>query len=435
MLSLNKESYWFYLEPYAYVSIKRDSLFLYNTLDGAILENKAPEILELVERMQSNDNLLVVKLEKDFIDQNSSVSHFVADVRRAFMGDLVDTALSPKKPVQMMPLLNIQQDIEKTDRIPNLDIGRDIMKYLHEITIHVNGECTLDCAMCNSAYKQFLCCYKNSSNHNELKVTIIERIISVAKGVGVSKINIIGGNIFLYPGFDKLVELLETIPAQKNFYTHYRNLPDQQEITRLLNSESFVLNLLVNFQVKEKELDFAVGQVKNIPALKTKFNFIVESGKDIEAAQQLIDRYRIEEYTYKPHFNGGNLEFLRENVFITQEKILASRHSMKDIFKKQKVNLFDFGHMVILNNGDIHTNIDAEKIGNITETTLHEAVYKEMTGGRNWRRTREDVEPCKQCHYNLLCPSISNYELILGRNNLCDIMDKNVASGTLHFVA
>lgn len=38
-----------------------------------------------------------------------------------------------------------------------------------------------------------------------------------------------------------------------------------------------------------------------------------------------------------------------------------------------------------------------------------------------WFRVRNQVQPCRTCVYEVLCPPLSNYEYALHRNNLCHI--------------
>lgn len=47
-------------------------------------------------------------------------------------------------------------------------------------------------------------------------------------------------------------------------------------------------------------------------------------------------------------------------------------------------------------------------------------IYREMIEGHSWLRIRNQ-EPCCSCIYQWFCPSPSNYELAIGRSNLCHI--------------
>lgn len=41
----------------------------------------------------------------------------------------------------------------------------------------------------------------------------------------------------------------------------------------------------------------------------------------------------------------------------------------------------------------------------------------------NWRKTRLQLSPCDKCIYCFICPPPSNYEIVVGKNNLCNLYD------------
>jgi pseudo-rSAM protein len=71
-------------------------------------------------------------------------------------------------------------------------------------------------------------------------------------------------------------------------------------------------------------------------------------------------------------------------------------------------------------NGDTYANINYPSLGNIATHSIHEMLYKEMNEGKSWFRIR-DQAPCNNCVYQWLCPSPSNYEMAIGRPNLCHV--------------
>lgn len=123
-----------------------------------------------------------------------------------------------------------------------------------------------------------------------------------------------------------------------------------------------------------------------------------------------------------PIYNGNNKDFFRENVFITQSDIDATFLDMNQVFKNQTLNNFFFSHLILLPNGNVHTNLNTETIGNVYQEALIEMIYpilKDKTG--DWFLLRSKVAPCNKCIYNFLCPPPSNYNFILKCNNLCTI--------------
>lgn len=90
---------------------------------------------------------------------------------------------------------------------------------------------------------------------------------------------------------------------------------------------------------------------------------------------------------------------------------------------KNGINFQQFvnGKLTIYPSGEVYANVNCSVLGNIQDSSLKELLYKEITEGNAWLRIRGNEKPCNQCVNRDLCPSISNYELVIGKNNLCNI--------------
>jgi pseudo-rSAM protein len=154
--------------------------------------------------------------------------------------------------------------------------------------------------------------------------------------------------------------------------------------------------------------------------LSLEFVFNVTSSGDCQQVEQLIEQYQIEKYSLKPKYTGENIVFFRENVFLAKEDILSTSMSIKDFFSKQSINMHDFGKINIMPNGDAYANVKHPALGNIYVHSIHEIVQKELDEGRSWLRIRNQA-PCNTCIYQWLCPSPSDYEIAIGRPNLCHV--------------
>ena len=93
----------------------------------------------------------------------------------------------------------------------------------------------------------------------------------------------------------------------------------------------------------------------------------------------------------------------------------------QQIFTRQVMNENFFGKLTIMPNGDVYANVNVKVLGNLKSNSLNELVYKEMSQKESWFLKREN-QPCCDCVYKLLCPSPSNYELAIGKMNLCTIL-------------
>ena len=91
--------------------------------------------------------------------------------------------------------------------------------------------------------------------------------------------------------------------------------------------------------------------------------------------------------------------------------------SKRDIFIRQTLNISYFGKLYIEPDGKVYANLDNAPLGMIDDSP-HDLVYKELTEGHSWLHIR-DQEPCRECVYQWLCPSPSNYERVIGKPDLC----------------
>lgn len=133
-----------------------------------------------------------------------------------------------------------------------------------------------------------------------------------------------------------------------------------------------------------------------------------------------MKQHKIKKYNFRPKYTGNNINFFEENIYLTKDDILSTSISIKDIFSNQSINIYDFGKINIMPNGDAYANINHPSLGNIYTHSIHEIVSKEIEEGKSWFRVRNQ-EPCCNCIYQWLCPSPSNLEIEIGRPNLCHV--------------
>ena len=89
---------------------------------------------------------------------------------------------------------------------------------------------------------------------------------------------------------------------------------------------------------------------------------------------------------------------------------------------QRTMNLYDFGKITILPNGDVYANLNHPSLGNIHVNNIQEILHKEVEEGKSWFRVRNQA-PCTDCVYQWICPSPSNYEIAIGRSNLCHVKE------------
>ena len=135
--------------------------------------------------------------------------------------------------------------------------------------------------------------------------------------------------------------------------------------------------------------------------------------------------YKIENSSFSPFFNGDNLKFFKENVFLDKADVFDNKPELKDIYANQIINKQQFGRLTILNNESMYANVNEKKLGILGKDSIYDVIYSEIKSVTNWRKVRKNIEPCKNCIYECLCPPVSNYEFVIGKNNLCNIWNSN----------
>jgi len=84
------------------------------------------------------------------------------------------------------------------------------------------------------------------------------------------------------------------------------------------------------------------------------------------------------------------------------------------------MNKHDFGKLHIMPDGNVYANVNHPVLGNIYADGINKIVRKEIEEGISWFRIRNQA-PCNDCIYQWLCPPPSNYEIAIGRTNLCHV--------------
>ena len=426
------EENWLFLYPYVHLNIKKNRAIIYNTLNGALLEynhkpgsqrNGDPELFKLLKKLADDKNLYVIKVIRS--QQSAGLNQFITDLRKTFSGDYMHTALSTKKPVQLKPRLRLQKSFQAMtfkSRLPLL-LFDEIGQFLNEISLYINDECTQACHLCRDAFKQFPFCTADPQRKKRERITVedIDKLLKQAALTNLYKINVLGGNILLHPQLPQIVERLNTTNIKKDYYLSYLNAATAPAQLKVIgNSDLNTLNILVHFPFIKETFKRAIAGTRDLHCAVT-FHFAIENDGDVQLIDRLISAYQLEEFEYKPLYNGTNIAFFKENLFINREDISQSIPSQKDIYARMTLNTLDFKKLTLLSDKTAYANLNHKKIGTFGKDSVTELIGHELSRGTSWLRVRKHVTPCKGCVYNALCPPITNYEYAIGKYNLCHV--------------
>lgn len=377
--------YWFTIEPFVFVGITNKHALLYNTLDGATIESGKTEVINLLRKTLQKENNGVVALASESY-HNEDINAFIRELREKYMGDVIDMALSNGKPVQLLPYFNYLDRDELYKKI-NFFPYEDVLENLFEININVNN------------------------------ITDVAKLIEFLQSIPrTTKFNILG-NILEVNNYCKLLSFLDQKSSAKYILCSYMNVVNLQPDFN--NNFSYVISVV--FPLDKERWDYSRQLLIN-QTLPFEYVFDISSTNEYEQAEQLIEQFEIDNYRFNPIYTGNNMQFFEENVYLTKEDILSTSISMKDIFAHQSMNIYEYGKINIMPNGEVYANTNYPPLGNIHTHSILKIIYKEMEEGKSWFRLRNQ-SPCNDCVYQWLCPSPSNYEIAIGRPNLCHVKD------------
>lgn len=384
----NIPDYWFTIEPYVFMDIKNKHALLYNTLDGATIESTHDDIIEILRETLQEENCGVALLTNEQYQQRE-VNRFICELREKFMGDVIEVSLSDGKPVQILPFYNYSKEQELYKK-NNFSSYKNILEKLFEISLHIDA--TID----------------------------ITKLISFLATLPKNLTFNIVGNLEKVPNYGELFSYLDHCSSPKNLLCSYKNVIALQPIFE----NNFSYQISVSFPIDMERWNHAM-EILLIQTLPVEFVFEISSEDDIQQSERFVEKYQIDKYKLKPIYTGNNIRFFKEEVFLSKEDILSTPMTMKDFFARQAVNLYDFGKITILPNGDAYANLNHPLLGNIYTNNIHEILHKEVEEGKSWLRVR-DQAPCSDCVYQWICPSPSNYEIAIGRSNLCHIKNDGI---------
>jgi pseudo-rSAM protein len=401
----------FLLYPHIYCSENSDNgLLLYNTQTGDVIETLSSICRKLVEEIYKPVNLGVINLTDHYLDTPEVVA-FIGQIVEKKFGKIINITPNTPRLINPLPILNLQDDVERLKQDTESDVGEKSLCYLNELNIYLNISCNLNCPYCRTYYKQTKSCYKTKAG-TFLPFDKINELLDSLVYSSLKRINFLGGNLLLYPYLSELTTLLVNYDFDFHFWISIENL---------INTEinwDFKQEILICFPLDTDLIKIFIDAHKNDE--KQTCHFLIEDGNQYHAAMSVIETTGVTQYQIVPVYTGSNKAFFEEYIYLSKEDIFASVIPHRIIFCNQKLNSNHFGKLYILSDGKIKANINAPAIGNIYQNSLLETIATELNKNTAWRKTRE-AEPCNQCLYQYLCPPPSNYEKAIGKPNLCHV--------------
>lgn len=391
-----KKEYWLYLEPYTFCFHNENKVLIYNTINSSYLlfplDN--PTINHIVNELDNSQNGYGVVLKEE--DIKSLPSTFIQQIKETFSGDIIINK-NKSLPFLFKPMCRIMEK-----RLGNekeiIGINSEILSNLNEVTVYIgkNNQRNEDYPY----HQQFI--HSMYSQNSILEDNDYHLLFHKLDEIGIEKLNIVNNDGNLENRFN-LEQYHFKIDVYIDFNDEYLKL-----IESINNPNIHIIINVHGFLPIQNEINKFYN--RNI-----EWNLIVDNEKDLYDVQQLNGNVKI-----TPYYNGKNISFFEKYIFNDLDAILDTPIDKQTIFRRQHLNEIFFGKIFIIPDGDVYANLNCQSIGNIKRMPLSEIIFNEMSNSTIWFKLREEGI-CKKCLNKYLCPSISNYELVLQRNNLCHI--------------
>lgn len=390
-----KTEYWFVLRQSVFVWKKGCDCYFYDTVSfiGRRFLLKDADAMQFVDAIADIDNLYSLLLKQEKLE-TSGIKNIVEELIALGLAKLINKCSISGKPVQLPPVLNLQSEVHRLadGNQTDMTIGENVLDNLLVLNLKLNSDTT------------------------PLFMNKLAHLLGGLSHASLLELVIYGYSPSL-PIPEAFWRQLEILPCMKRFVLRL-NTETSYWIEQL--KDHLLSNIIFDFEIQSDNPVSQIVKVLKTVKLDSKYSFQIFTEEDFAWAEQLINDYQIKKYRIVPRYNGQNLDFFRSCIYVDEQDILDSRQTKQNIFSHQALNTNDFGNLTITTDGKVYANVHQQSIGNIDED-IRILVYKEMSEGDSWLRVR-DMAPCSNCVFQWLCPSPSDYELEIGKSNLCHIV-------------
>jgi pseudo-rSAM protein len=153
----------FYIYPHIYCFSSGNRQLLYNTKTGTSIESDSRICRNLIEDVYKPANLGVIDLTDNYLN-HSDIIEFIEQITEKDFGKMIDVTPDMPTIINLLPILNLQDDVERLKDDEESDVGEKSLRYLNELNIYLNNLCNLNCPHCQAYCRQTKSCYKDLSN-------------------------------------------------------------------------------------------------------------------------------------------------------------------------------------------------------------------------------------------------------------------------------
>lgn len=385
------------LNPHNKVVECSKGYMIYNFLNDTFLDVNEKNSTDLLKELIDNDWSLELP-EKRFKYFEKSIQFFIENQICKYYN-----SLSKTKPIVITPNYIIEVDSRRLKKILPQRISEECLKYIDSISFVINDVESL--SYLNGIQYPLLQSRDKFLSYNEIECVLSE---------------------------------LENIPSLISFYSEW----SEKRSLELLEFIIRKYNLRLNVYLRASE--FKYFKARPILLNNAKFNFVIDTIEAIMNLKPELDVFKensisyyyssekelielskvVGESFYKtlnimPLFSNSS-EIKKDHVLYNESDIRELEYKQRELEINSRINQYYFGKIWVTPNGDIYTNLFKEKRGNIIADKLSSIVFNELITPNAWLKTRNTIEPCKNCQYCDFCAPISDFEYYFGDYSLCE---------------
>lgn len=393
-MNIKHNGYWFYLEPYVYVSHKDNQALLLSMLDWKEVIVTNNKVLELINQILNLSSGGVVYLSA--IEYQELITELDL-LRNLFFCEVIPVNLTEAKPIQITPQINIIKENLCKSKVFYRS-RRELHLLVTEVNLFLSTVCSTNskCVNCEQYQTQIPCCINSTGTYSlTTLVTILQRLFNL----DIKSINLLGMQSLSHDDQKKNFQLVNKsgkkycviINACSNF------LPDLDEMNA--NGECKIIIDISSIPYEQiKEYFDKVAKYLSIKVI-----FLVSEEQNYFTIKQLVNLYPSFQYLKIPFFNGSNYLFYEELISL-QNNIYIANKTIKKITLNKLLNTNYWGKLYIEPNGNVSSKLGSECLGNILSNSIKNIVFKElMDKNSTWLYIRSNSK-CIKCIFQYICP-------------------------------
>lgn len=402
---------WLIISPAVFVDfVNEHTILLYNTKNGYYVISHDSKLISLV-------TLLYQPKNSGVINASTLENYTSSDIELTLNGGLiyVTDAAGGKKPINYLPILNLQKDLDKYDEKGidgRLQIIGSKLRFISGVYItlsYANNDMRGElCRFRNIAATQHPCpLYGNPDT--KLSPDNVSMLLDSLKFTSTTRVDFICSSsyfeCFCYSDF---LGLLSQYKFSYRFHIYTEDFDRLMPVFQTLN---YALKL--EFIIYDDRFSNPSQMASNeVSPYKTKRISLIYNERELRSDNEYM----------LPVWTDDNIEFFRSYVWIEQRDIDSAPVNWSSIFRNQKLNSNFFGIIDIAPDGNIYPHGSKHSIGNICDTdfSLADVVIKEFKENHTWRLTRDHTK-CNPCPYRFICPPVSIFEIQFDTIKMCHI--------------